>query len=205
MYSKRLTDEEKVIPKGGVRMDYLDGLRKAFWGTMMVLIAFICVVDILATPKEEPEKAEPPCVPTAADQFREVTKMVEELPRYSQKELELLALVIYQEAGGDSCSDETRLMVGNVVLNRVEDSRYPDDLEGVLTQRAQYGHLHWTGIQWPERASKPEEARAVQRAYDCAEDLLNGQRVLPKDVVFQAEFTQGSEVVAHQDGLYFCR
>ena len=34
-------------------------------------------------------------------------------------DLELLARAIYAEAGVDDCSDETRIMVGNVILNRM--------------------------------------------------------------------------------------
>lgn len=126
---------------------------------------------------------------------------------YTDEELELLALVIYQEAGGDMCSDETRQMVGEVALNRVESDRFPDTLEEVLSQRAQYGRLYWTGIVWPERADLPQEAHAVQRAYDCAERLLSGtsERLLPEDTIFQAEFEQGSETIAESDGFYFCR
>ena len=127
------------------------------------------------------------------------------LPTYTTEELETLALVIYQEAGGDDCSDETRLMVGTVVLNRVADVRYPDTIAEVATEYRQYGRLYWTGLEWPERAGKAQEAHAVKRAYDCAERLLNGYRALPADVIYQAEFTQGTEVVAQQDGFYFCR
>lgn len=135
----------------------------------------------------------------------EYAVLPEEPPEYPAEDLETLALIIYQEAGGDDCSDETRLMVGTVVLNRVEDERYPDTIAAVATEYKQYGRLYWTGLEWPERASKVEEAHAVKRAYDCATQLLDGHRALPKDVVFQAEFAQGTEVVAQQDGFYFCR
>lgn len=124
---------------------------------------------------------------------------------YTDEDLDTLALIIYQEAGGDACSDETRRMVGTVVLNRVESTRFPNTIKEVALQRAQYGRLYWTGLKWPERASKAVEAHAVARAYEVAEQLLNGDRALPADVVYQAEFTQGTEVVAHQDGIYFCR
>ena len=124
---------------------------------------------------------------------------------YTDWDLELLALVIYQEAGADYISDETRLMVGNVVLNRVADSRYPDTIEEVLLQPRQYGRLSWTGIKWPDRVTDPYEAHAVERAYRLAQELLEGKRVLPEDVIFQAEFSQGTETVAYQDGMYFCR
>lgn len=124
---------------------------------------------------------------------------------YMEEELEMLALVIYQEAGSNSCSDETRMMVGQVVLNRVADSRFPDNIADVLTQKSQYGRLHWTGLVWPERASRDTETEAVERAYKCAERVLEGEKLLPDDVVWQAEFAQGKEIVANQDGFYFCR
>jgi hypothetical protein len=129
----------------------------------------------------------------------------EPAPNYTPEELEMLALVIYREAGADACSDDTRLKVGTVVMNPVADDRFPGTLYEVLTQPSQYGRLHWTGLVWPERASTEAEAHAVKRAYDCAERILMGERFLPEDVVFQAEFTQGTEVVAHQEGFYFCR
>ena len=132
---------------------------------------------------------------------------VDPMPKYTEAELEALALVIYQEAGADACSDETRYMVGTVALNRVADDRFPDTLEEVLLQERQYGRLAWTGLIWPERASRPGEAHAVERAYRQARELLDGTvtDVLPADVVWQAEFRQGSETVAESDGFYFCR
>ena len=124
----------------------------------------------------------------------------------NEAELEMLALVIYQEAGGDACSDSTRRMVGEVVLNRIDHPMYPNTMEEVLTQYGQYGRLHWTGLVWPERAKYEVERHAVERAYRIAEELLTSDyRLLPGDVLFQAEFPQGSEIVVEQEGLYFCR
>lgn len=126
----------------------------------------------------------------------------EEAPAYSAEDLEMLACVIYQEAGGDACTDETRRMVGEVVLNRVSDPRFPNSIKEVLTQKSQYGRFHWTGIIWPERAAK--EPEAVERAYRCADLVFTQERLLPGDVVFQAEFIQG-EVAAQAPGFYFCK
>ena len=126
----------------------------------------------------------------------------EAAPAYNDEERELLACAIYCEAGGDACTDETRHMVGEVILNRVTDPRFPSSIEGVLTQKSQYGRFHWTGVVWPSRAA--HEPEAVERAYRCAEAVLTEPRLLPEDVVFQAEFVQG-EIVASAPGYYFCR
>lgn len=146
---------------------------------------------------------EPPA-PTSAEPPTD-TKPSNPDSTYTEVELEMLAIVIYREAGSNACSDETRLMVGTVVMNRIASKRFPNTMHGVLTQKSQYGRMHWTGVVWPKRASNPGEANAVKRAYAIAERILQGERALPEDVVFQAEFKQGKEVVAYQDGIYFCR
>lgn len=127
-----------------------------------------------------------------------------EEPPYSEYEHEILSIIIYQEAGSDKCSDDTRRKVGSVFLNRVASPIFPDTFEGVATARAQYGTLYWTGIEWPSRASSPHEAHAVQRAREIAEELLCGGSILPANVIWQAEFAQGDGVYCYQDNIYFC-
>lgn len=119
---------------------------------------------------------------------------------------EMLACGIYQEAGGDECSDDTRRKVGDVMLNRVRDKRFPYTLEAVLTAPGQYGRFSKTGVVWPERAGNPGEKHAVERAYRIAEELLSGQHseLYGQGYVWQAEFEQGSEGF-WQDGIYFGR
>lgn len=125
---------------------------------------------------------------------------------YTEDDLNILALIIYQEAGSDIYSDETRMMVGNVFLNRVESPDFPNTFYEVATAYRQYGTLYWTGIVWPSRSEHENERVAVERAYDCAQRLLNGERVFDtNDVVWQAEFRQGREEVAFRDGISFCR
>lgn len=126
------------------------------------------------------------------------------VPTYTERELEILAIVIYQEAGADYIQNSTRYYVGDVFMNRVESDRYPNTIEEVALQRAQYGTLYWTGIVWPERAQNPGESHAVQRAWDIAKDILEGNRTLPRYVIFQSEKKQGDATYLHQDGLYFC-
>ena len=123
---------------------------------------------------------------------------------YTDEELDILALIVYQEAGGDNVSDDTRRLVAQVFLNRVNDSRFPDSFYEVATAERQYGRLYWTGIVWPDRASSQAEANAVERAYKIAQEVLeSNEPVCPEGVIFQAEFVQG-EIYAEQDGMYFC-
>lgn len=124
---------------------------------------------------------------------------------YGEDVLELLAITIFCEAGGDKATDETRRMVGEVVLNRVASDGFPNTIKEVLLAPKQYGTFSITGIVWPSRAYSENEAYAVERAYKCAEMVLYEERLLPRDVVFEAEFSQGKEIVVHVPGFYFCR
>ena len=184
---------------------YLPLLALLLWAMIGAFYLGLWAADRMAADDEAVEAEAVQAEPEQIISVLTSAPVIEDEPSYTAEDLETLALLIYQEAGGDACSDDTRRKVGTVVLNRVDSDNYPDTIQEVALQRKQYGRLHWTGLVWPERASQPQEAHAVARAYDCAEQLLTGDRALPSDVIYQAEFVQGREVVAHQDGLYFCR
>lgn len=163
------------------------------------------------TPEEESVYVQP--TPIVHEPVENIVETVEDslvhsdpLPdkTYTDEELDILALIVYQEAGGDRVSDDTRRLVAQVFLNRVNDSRFPDSFYEVATEERQYGRLYWTGIVWPDRASSQAEAHAVERAYKIAQEVLESDEpVCPEGVIFQAEFVQG-DIYAEQDGMYFC-
>lgn len=136
----------------------------------------------------------------------EVEEKVEEELVVNQEDVELLAIAIYVEMGGDECCDECRYRVGDVILNRKESNAFPNTIHEVLTEKSQYGMFHWTGVVWPEKASNPNEAHAVKRAYKIAEDILRGNHseLYGNGYIWQAEFEQGKEGFWHCD-TYFGR
>lgn len=164
--------------------------------------------------KPTPKPTEPPVEETEPPVVEETEPVIEETepapeptePPVTEEEtekdpydpVELLACVIYQEAGGDNICDECRYRVADVVLNRVADSRYPDTIHGVLTQRSQYGRFYWTGVVWPSRASG--EPHAVERAYNVAKSVVAGthSELYGNGYIYQAEFVQG------YDNIYCC-
>lgn len=134
-----------------------------------------------------------------------VDEAPEEEPKYTEDELFCMAATIYNEAGGDACSDDTRRMVGYVVLNRVNDPRFPDTMREVLEAKNQYGRFCETGVKFADRCSLPQEQHAVERAYTIAREVLECDEIpIPPTVVFQAQFEQGTSIYKYQDGLYFC-
>lgn len=144
-------------------------------------------------PDEQPTGSTSPEVPSAP--------VTDETPaEVDPDEVEMLACVIYQESGGDDSCDNCRRYVADIVLNRVNDERFPDTIHGVLTQEGQYGRLHWTGIKWPERAKYDVEKDAVARAYRIAEEVLSGKHsaLYGQGYIWQAGFEQGT------DGFWCC-
>lgn len=124
----------------------------------------------------------------------ELTETSDYVPDVNECDVELLAMVIYQEVGSDAVCDECRRRVADVVLNRVDSNLFPDTIEGVLTQSGQYGNYYRTGVCWPSRASYDSEAHAVERARRIAREVLEGNHseLYGNGYVFQAGFTQGS-------------
>lgn len=123
--------------------------------------------------------------------------VLKETPKYTDDEVEMLARVIYGEAGADWCSDEMQLYVGSVVLNRIKSPYFPDTMEEVIfqTHPLQYACTLESGNYWDT---------PTERCYLNAEKLLTEGSVLPENVIFQAEFTQGDGVYCKEQNMYFC-
>lgn len=100
-------------------------------------------------------------------------------------DLLLLARVIYREAGSCWLSEDWKMSVGEVVLNRVASPEFPDTVREVVMQPGQYG-------------GQCPEFRYLRPSRDCVEialRLLCGERILNEpSVVFQSNDYLGSGV-----------
>lgn len=113
-----------------------------------------------------------------------------------------LAHLIYAEAGANYCSDVMQMGVASVAINRLCSDKYPNTIDGVIFQNGQYS-CTWNGMYERE----PDE-----RAWSNAKKILDEGCTLPKDVLYQAEFTQGTVYLkeAFNNGsgtryMYFCK
>ncbi len=102
---------------------------------------------------------------------------------YTFEDLMLLSKIIYAEAGSEWLSDEWKMCVGEVVLNRVVSPEFPDTIRDVLEQPGQY---------YGKNSRYFNNLLPSERSVRCAMRLLHGERLLEPSVVFQANFTQGS-------------
>lgn len=160
---------------------------------------------------EVTETTEPPVTESPSEETPDMPSEPVEAPEtnetesgISEDDVELLACVIYQEAGSDAVCDDCRRRVADVVLNRVESEYFPDTIYEVLMQPSQYGAYSMTGIVWPERASYETEAHAVERARQIAREVLSGQHseLYGDGYIWQAGFEQGSQGF-WDCGMYF--
>lgn len=100
-------------------------------------------------------------------------------------ELMLLAKIMHAEAGGALwLPDDWVMCVGEVVLNRVASTEFPNTISEVIYQKGQY---YGSGSTYFNNLTPNERTVLV------AVRLLEGERYMNKpSVVFQAEFIQGS-------------
>lgn len=152
-------------------------------------------------PADESTSEETPDMPSEPVEAPETNETESDI---SEDDVELLACVIYQEAGSDAVCDDCRRRVADVVLNRVESEYFPNTIYEVLMQPSQYGAYSVTGIVWPERASYETEAHAVERARRIAREVLSGQHgdLYGDGYIWQAGFEQGSQGF-WDCGMYF--
>ena len=110
-----------------------------------------------------------------------------------EEDVDLLARCITAEMGYNK-SEDVYYYAGSVVINRMKSDDFPTDLVDVIYQKGQY-QCTWNG----HIEREPDEL-----AITVANALLLDGTYLPEDVVFQAEFKQGSEVYAYINNTYFC-
>lgn len=114
-------------------------------------------------------------------------------------DLLLLSRVLDAMAGSDWLTDDFRMCVGEVVLNRVASPEFPDTLHDVLYQRGQY-----TVVNTARFSSLAPRRECV----DCALRLLLGERHMVPAVVYQADYLQGELFTMFPDrqlgSTYFC-
>ena len=113
----------------------------------------------------------------------------------SFEDLFWLSKIIAHEAGSSRLSQEWRLCVGEVVLNRVDSPEFPDTIREVIFQEGQYANVDNERF----RTLFDPDEDSVRAALD----LLQGERHMAPWVVFQANFEQGGGIYREfHDSLY---
>ena len=114
---------------------------------------------------------------------------------YTDEDYEYLLKIIVGEA--QNCSYEHQMYVGSVVLNRLHNDKYfsyADCIKDVALAKGQYACFS------DGNANKtPTDLNKL-----VARELLENGSVLPSNVIFQAQFKQGSGTYIQLGNTYFC-
>lgn len=117
-----------------------------------------------------------------------------------QEQLDIVAKVVKGEAR--DCPAEHQIAVAAVVVNRVNDPRFPATVREVVAAPNQYHASYLSGFSGTPRS-----------CYEAAKIALDGTDAVPDDIVWQAQFPQGREAwwISEVDTgwfkstTYFCR
>lgn len=112
---------------------------------------------------------------------------------YTADEFDMLCCVLQGEVG--DCSEDSKIAVANVIINRVKSSAFPDTIEGVLTQADQFTAIYkyYSGSVTPS-----------QSTIDCAKRALGGEDNTKGAVYYYAPQYCGGSTAAWFETLTFC-
>ena len=117
-----------------------------------------------------------------------------------QESLDIVARVVMGEAG--ACPWEHQVAVAAVVVNRIHSPMFPNTAREVVAQPNQYTPMY---LYFFDHTSR--------QCYEAAKVALDGTDDVPDDVIWQAEFPQGTETWWRSEVntgwfhsvTYFCR
>lgn len=156
-----------------------------------LLVVLIIIIYSLAFVTRTPAAAQKG---TLAPEMSEEIETETEQP-YSDDDFYELSHVIQAEAG--YCERDMMIGVGSVVLNRVEHEDFPDTVYEVIHQPGQYSTVSHLSSQVP-----------TELVEEVTDYLLRNGSEYPSDVVYQANFPQGSATYltlsTSYSTMYFC-
>lgn len=107
------------------------------------------------------------------------------------RDRDIIATLVYHEAGY-GCSDRHMELVAAVVCNRVKHKDFPDTVYDVVTAPKQYRPSY--ADENSNLGRKARESKVWSKCQEIATKALMGKIECPANVVYQANFTQGSEI-----------
>jgi spore germination cell wall hydrolase CwlJ-like protein len=111
----------------------------------------------------------------------------------TDEEFNMLCYVLQGEVG--DCSDESKLAVANVIINRVKSSSFPDSISGVLTQSNQFTAIsgYYSGSNTP-----------TESTIECARRAVNGEDNSNGAIYYYAPNYCSGSTAAWFETLTFC-
>lgn len=120
---------------------------------------------------------------------------------YTQEEVELLAKLMYAEVGvyiykfAEDEAEYIHKLTGSVVIHRRNMNYLKDEtIHDVIYAKGQYACVDNGSI----------EQEVPEIVYEWAEELLRDGPIGPENMIYQAQFKQGSDEFDYVGNQYFC-
>ena len=108
---------------------------------------------------------------------------------YTDEDYEVLLRIVQAEAG--ICDDKGKILVANVIINRVKSSRFPGNVRDVVYQRSQFS---------PVSNGTINTCRVTQQTRDCVDRALAGEDYSDGALFFMNRSRSASSNVSWFDG-----
>ena len=118
-------------------------------------------VEAVTTPVEPEDES----VDTVAEQAEENAEETAEIT-LSSDEYQVLLRIVQAEAG--ICDEEGKLLIANVILNRMESDEFPDTVRGVVYQKKQFS---------PVMNGKINTCKVTEETIQAVDRALNGEDI----------------------------
>lgn len=127
----------------------------------------------------------------STEDYSAETDSTESSSSYTDSDVELLAALIYCEAGNQS--EEGKIAVGQVVMNRVASDSFADTISGVIYESGQFTPA---SSGWLDSVLGTSEV--TDECYQAAVAALNGEGTVGDALYFNAGSGQGVQIGDHQ-------
>jgi spore germination cell wall hydrolase CwlJ-like protein len=127
---------------------------------------------------------------------------------YTEDDYQLLSHLVMAEVGGEYIIptynlsedefNELQRVVASVVLNRVNDERFPNTIYDVVYDD-RYGQIQYSPAHNGRLDNEPTE-----RVYDNVKYVLENGSICPEGVIYQSSTEQGTELWKQIANQYFC-
>lgn len=109
--------------------------------------------------------------------------------KFTEREIDLMAQLVWHEAGNQDMVG--KMLVADTVLNRVEDSRFPNTVEEVIFQKGQYTTAKVLGRVEP-----------TIECYGAVLSEIDGERYNTEVLFFGRAYGCGKPLFQHQDHCF---
>ena len=101
---------------------------------------------------------------TARKKAEEEAKRAAAVVAYSDEDYQVLLRIVQAEAG--ICDDKGKILVANVIINRVKNSEFPNTIKSVVYEKSQFS---------PVSNGSINTVKVTRQTIDCVDRALQGE------------------------------